>query len=80
MISLRQIKAARALLDMDQPALAEAAGVSRPTIQRLENPQFGPERSSMRVVSAVKAALEKEGVQFLATTETEGEGVRFRTP
>ena len=36
MITAAQIKAARALLGMDQRTLAEAAGLSLPTIQRME--------------------------------------------
>ncbi|MGH6906160.1 MAG: helix-turn-helix domain-containing protein, partial [Geminicoccaceae bacterium] len=36
MITAAQMRAARALIGMDQRALAEAAGLSVPTIQRME--------------------------------------------
>jgi len=36
MITARQMKAARALLGIDQRTLAERSGVSLPTIQRME--------------------------------------------
>jgi len=36
MITAAQLKAARALLGMDQKGLAEASGLSLPTIQRME--------------------------------------------
>ncbi|MFT6532791.1 MAG: putative transcriptional regulator [Limimaricola cinnabarinus] len=78
MISLGQIRAARAFLHIDQPTLARLAEVSVPTIQRLENPQFGPERSSVRVITAVKTALEKSGIEFLPPSDEAGEGVRLR--
>ncbi len=78
MISLGQIRAARAFLHIDQPTLARLAEVSVPTIQRLENPRFGPERSSMRVVTAVNTALEKSGIEFLPPSVEAGEGVRLK--
>jgi transcriptional regulator with XRE-family HTH domain len=36
MITAAQMRAARALIGMDQKTLAERAGVSLPTVQRLE--------------------------------------------
>ena len=39
MISSAQMRAARALLGIDQKQLAEMAGVSVPTIQRMESSQ-----------------------------------------
>ncbi|HTO78211.1 MAG TPA: helix-turn-helix transcriptional regulator, partial [Methylocystis sp.] len=38
MVSVRQIKAARALLGWSQGALAEASGLSEATVARLEAP------------------------------------------
>ena len=80
MISLEQIKAARILLHLDQAELARRAEVSLPTVQRVENPKLGPERSSMRVVQAIKGALEAAGAEFLDTRDGKGEGVRLRGP
>ena len=77
MISALQIKAARALIGMDQPTLAAKAAVSRPTIQRIENTKFGPERSSAKVVEAIQLALESEGIVFLPANAEGGEGVRL---
>ncbi|TIT52970.1 MAG: helix-turn-helix transcriptional regulator, partial [Mesorhizobium sp.] len=39
MITASQLRAARALLNIDQKTLAEMAGVSLPTIQRMEASQ-----------------------------------------
>lgn len=78
MLIADQIRAARALLDWSQPKLAEASGLSLPTIRRMEGP-IGPGRSSAANVDAVRKALEKEGVVFLAAGETTtgGPGVRL---
>jgi transcriptional regulator with XRE-family HTH domain len=67
-----QIRAARALLDWSQPKLAEASGLSLPTIRRMEGP-IGPGRSS--------AALDEAGVIFLdaGETTTGGPGVRLKS-
>jgi hypothetical protein len=66
-----QVRAARALLDWSQPKLAEASGLSLPTIRRMEGP-IGPGRSR---------ALEDSGVVFLAAGETAtgGPGVRLKS-
>lgn len=80
MMTVPQVRAARALLGWSQPELAERAKVSFPTIQRLENPKYGPQASSLRVVTAVREALEAGGVTFLDASEGAGEGVRLSTP
>lgn len=62
-VSIRQVKAARALLDWSQAQLAEAAGVSLPTLKRLEagdGDLGGREGTSYRIRSALEAA----GVEF----------------
>jgi transcriptional regulator with XRE-family HTH domain len=60
-ISVSQVKAARALLGWKQPDLAEAAGVSIPTIKRYETGT-----SSIPVVkAAIVQALEEAGVVFV---------------
>jgi predicted transcriptional regulator len=82
MISSGQMRAARALLGIDQKELAARAGVSLPTIQRMEasNGQVrGVVESLMRVVSA----LEEAGIELIADgapTMAGGRGVRLREP
>jgi transcriptional regulator with XRE-family HTH domain len=60
-----QLRAARALLDMDQAALAERAGVDVALIAALE--KQGPERLSAGrdLLRAIAAALESAGVELL---------------
>lgn len=81
MLSAAQIRAARALLDWNQPRLAEAAGLSTPTIRRMEGDK-GPGKSTAENVEAVRRALEDAGIVFLASGEIRdgGPGVRLRSP
>jgi predicted transcriptional regulator len=80
MLTAPQIRAARALLSWSQPALAKAAGLSLPTIVRMEGP-LGPGRSSAANVEAVRSALDEAGVVFLEAGETPtgGPGVRLKS-
>jgi transcriptional regulator with XRE-family HTH domain len=58
-ISVRQIKAARALLDWSQERLAEASGVSIPTIRRLEAADGdlgGRKDTGEKITAALQAA------------------------
>ena len=79
MLIAEQIKAARALVDWSQPQLAEASGLSMPTIRRMEGP-LGPGRSTAANVDAVQRALEKAGVIFMEAGEVKpgGPGVRLK--
>ena len=79
MLTSGQMKAARALLSWSQPALAQAAGLSLPTIVRMES-QLGPGRSSAANVEAVKRALETAGITFLESDDESGPGVRLKLP
>lgn len=79
MITGPQIKAARALLGIDQRQLAELSGLSMPTVQRMESAE-GVVRcnvdSMMRVIDALQAAgieLINEGAESLG----KGRGVRL---
>jgi transcriptional regulator with XRE-family HTH domain len=76
MLNTRQIKAARALLGWDQARLGEAAGLSLPTIQRME--KMGVDRSSVENVTKLMAAIGAAGVIILPADETGGPGVRLR--
>lgn len=63
MILAAQIRAARGILGWSQTALAKKAGLSLPTIKRMEG-EIGPDRSTVENVDAVVAALEGAGVEF----------------
>jgi len=80
MISASQLRAARALLGMDQKALAEASGLSQPTIQRMEASEDvirGQVESLMKLVAALDAC----GVELIgegAVSDKGGRGVRLK--
>jgi predicted transcriptional regulator len=83
MLTSAQLRAARALVGIDQRGLAEQAGVSLPTVQRMES--FGNDRVKGVVETLVKVmeALERLGVDFInenATSHGGGRGVRLRQP
>jgi predicted transcriptional regulator len=75
-VSVEQIKAARALLRWTQHDLAEASGVSIPTVKRLEA-DGGTLGGRDSTVAAIRAALESAGVQFLDANGS-GPGVRLQ--
>ncbi|RTL91729.1 XRE family transcriptional regulator [Ancylobacter aquaticus] len=78
LITTRQVKAARALLDWSQADLAQASGVSEPTLARLEA-EDGT-LGGRRITNAkLRSALERAGIEFIS--ESDGRiGVRFRQP
>jgi transcriptional regulator with XRE-family HTH domain len=81
MITAAQLRAARALLGMDQRALAEASGLSLPTIQRMEASDDlirGQVESLMKLIAAIEAA----GVELInqgAASQGGGRGVRLKS-
>ena len=80
MITATQLRAARALLGIDQRTLAEAAQLSLPTIQRMEASQ-GVVRGNVDSVIKLIAALESAGVELIqegATSQGGGRGVRLK--
>ena len=80
MLTSAQLRAARALLGLDQKALAELAGVSLPTIQRMEA-SIGNVRGVVDTLTKVVEALEDAGVELIgdgAASTAGGRGVRFR--
>jgi transcriptional regulator with XRE-family HTH domain len=80
-LTAAQMRAARALVGMEQKALAEASGVSLPTIQRMEASQ-GVVRGVIESLMKVMGALEAAGVEFInegATSTGGGRGVRLRS-
>ena len=78
MISIRQVKAARALLGWSQSDLARHSGVSEPTIARLESTD-GKLGGREETAKKIRTALEASGIDFIEENGT-GEGVRFRKP
>ena len=82
MITSAQMRAARALLGIDQRTLAELAGVSVPTIQRMEASQ-GNVRGVVESLTRVVGALDVAGVELIgdnAQSLAGGRGVRLRQP
>ena len=80
MISAPQLRAARALLGMDQRALAKASGLSLPTIQRMEGSD-GVIRGNVDSLMKLIAALDAAGVELIgdgAVSERGGRGVRHK--
>jgi len=77
-ISAEQLRAARALLKMEQRVLSERSGVNVQTLKRYEG-GTGPLSGNYQNVSALIAVLEAEGVTFLPTGATTdgGPGVRL---
>ncbi|SFU21722.1 helix-turn-helix transcriptional regulator [Mesorhizobium sp. YR577] len=82
MITASQLRAARALLNIDQKTLAEMAGISLPTIQRMEASQ-GNVRGVVDSLVKVINALNSAGVELISehvSSSDGGRGVRFRQP
>ena len=80
MITAAQLKAARALLSMDQRMLAEAAGLSLPTIQRMEASD-GTIRGNVDSLVKLIAALDDAGLELInegGVSEGGGRGVRLK--
>jgi transcriptional regulator with XRE-family HTH domain len=82
MITAGQIRASRALLGIDQRALAEAAGLSLPTIQRMEASD-GVVRGNVDSLMKLIAALDAFGIELMtdnAVSSGGGRGVRLKRP
>ena len=82
MISSAQVRAARALLRIDQKPLAEIAGVSVPTIQRMESSQ-GNVRGVVGTLTKIIEALDAAGLELIGNehpSQGRGRGVRLKEP
>ncbi|HVT23252.1 MAG TPA: helix-turn-helix domain-containing protein [Rhizomicrobium sp.] len=80
MITANQLRAARALLGLDQRRLSALAGLSLPTIQRMEASK-NLVRGNVDSLTKLIAALEKAGVELLAENAASsggGRGVRLK--
>jgi transcriptional regulator with XRE-family HTH domain len=72
-ITPEQLRAARALLRLEQAELAERAHVSVVTVRRVEG-EHGTARVAPDTLASVRGALEQAGVEFIP------DGVRRRRP
>jgi len=80
MITSGQMRAARALLGLDQRQLAQRAGLSLPTIQRMEASR-GVVRGNVDSLMKLVGALAANGIELIGegTPSTDGgRGVRLK--
>ncbi|WP_024868151.1 helix-turn-helix domain-containing protein [Pseudoxanthomonas suwonensis] len=80
MLTAAQLRAARALLGIDQRQLAALAGVSLPTIQRMEASE-GTVRGVVDTLMKVVDALDAAGIELIGPGQPsrgEGRGVRLK--
>jgi len=73
LVTPEQIRAARALLRLDQSTPAQEAGISVITLRRLED-RHGLSKVAPATVEVVRKALERAGAEFI------DHGVRWSTP
>jgi transcriptional regulator with XRE-family HTH domain len=81
MISAGQLRAARALLGIDQRKLAELCDLSVPTIQRMEASD-GVIRGNVDSLMKLIDALSSAGIELIgegAVSQSGGRGVRLKT-
>lgn len=86
--SAEMLRAARALLGWNQRQLATSAGVSRPTVNRLENRLESPgengreskDNPKLESIEAIVLAYAAQGIEFMEGTASHGPGLRWRTP
>jgi predicted transcriptional regulator len=82
MITAAQLRASRAMLGIDQRQLASLAGVSLPTVQRMEACE-GTVRGMVDSLTKILGALDAAGIELIAENAVSsggGRGVRLRTP
>ena len=80
MITAGQLRASRALLGLDQRKLAESAGLSLPTIQRMEASD-GVIRGNVDSLMKLVNAMDALGVELItdnASSQGGGRGVRLK--
>jgi len=82
MITAAQLRAARALLGIDQRELAQRCGLSLPTIQRMEASD-GVIRANVDSLMKLVDALSGAGIELIgdgAASSGGGRGVRLKQP
>ena len=82
MITSAQLRAARALLGIDQRRLAEIAELSVPTIQRMEASE-AVIRCQVESLMKLITALDSAGIELISENDISdqgGQGVRLKEP
>ncbi len=82
MLTASQLRAARALLGMDQREVAALSGLSLPTIQRMEASD-GVIRGNVDSLMKLVGALDAAGIELISDNATSiggGRGVRLKGP
>lgn len=82
MITAAQLRAARALLGLDQRGLAALSGLSVPTIQRMEGSE-DVIRGNVNSLMKLTAALDQAGISLInegSVSDSGGRGVRLKAP
>ena len=82
MITAAQLRAARALLGIDQRRLAELSGLSVPTIQRMEASD-GVIRGNVDSLMKLVSALDGAGIELIGdglVSQGGGRGIRLKEP
>jgi transcriptional regulator with XRE-family HTH domain len=82
MITAAQLRAARALLGIDQRELGQRCGLSLPTIQRMEASE-GVIRGNVDSLMKLVGALDSLGLELItdnAASQSGGRGVRLKRP
>jgi transcriptional regulator with XRE-family HTH domain len=80
-ISSAQLRAARALLGIDQRTLAAMSGVSVPTIQRMEASKEEHVRGVVSTLAKIVAAFDAAGIELIGNdqpSQGRGRGVRLK--
>jgi transcriptional regulator with XRE-family HTH domain len=80
MLTAAQLRAARALIGLDQRDIAERSGLSVPTIQRMEASD-GVIRGNVDSLMKLIAALDAAGIELIgdgAASPKGGRGVRLK--
>ena len=76
MIGPAQIRAARALLNINQSVLSQWASINVATLKRIES---APDiRGTANTIRKIQRALEGAGVEFIPEDAGKGPGVRLR--
>jgi transcriptional regulator with XRE-family HTH domain len=75
MITAAQMRAARAMLGIDQRALAGLSGLSLPTIQRMEASD-GVVRGNVDSLMKLVGALQEAGIELISEGAVSGQGGR----
>ena len=79
MVTAEQLRAARAILQMDQADLAKVSGVSVETIKRLER-QTGKLHAKIETITAIQKAFEAKCLTFIGEPDGPAAGVLLLHP